>query len=261
MDIKTQRDKLDAAYHLLTRETTTLEKFEKATAILKGIHPDIDRKLSACFKAVKNLRNIEKGEVIEIAAETLPEHTPEQKKKKKALLLFLSLLKDLRSEIKRVRGMYDGVRTDGKVTGHEHMSVLTKAFAFAKGPFGLVTAAAVVIVGASAYLHTSSVNVSILNSGCSSISPVVKLPVPVPGLKLPTDTIEDGEQGTAVVPNIKVRVDGTEKGVLTLSVLGFNGSYTTGTDVEILFDGRSLSGSQTDIDLGTSKEHELVIRC
>ena len=202
--------KLDAAFTLLTQETTTFEKFDHIRSLIKGIHPDIDKHLATCSDAIKQLKKVQKGDIISLSAEALSEDTQEQKKRKKALLFFISCWKDLNAEVKRIQDLYNQQQAEGKTSQNHHVSTLGKVFTFAKGPLGLITLAALGIVGASLYIKSSFVTITIKNSGCSPITPIVKLPVSIPGIKLPTNTIADGGQDTASVPPLSVIVDGTK---------------------------------------------------
>ncbi len=192
LDPKQQREKLEAAYRLLMEDMTTYEKFEKIRTLTKGLHPKLDGALDTASGALKQLKHVHEGNVIELTAEGLPEHTEEQKKRKKHLLLFISTWKNLRSEVKRVQGIYAAETADGSGAGHHHISTAGKIFSLAKGPFGLITLAAVGIVGAGMLLQNSSVSVQIANQGCAPLTPTIKMPVSIPGLKLPENSIGDG---------------------------------------------------------------------
>lgn len=259
-----QKEKIDAALQLLLEETTTFTKFEKIRILIKGINPQIDKTLSTCSDVVKKIKKIQKGEIIELSLGALPENTEEQKKRKKYLLLFLFSWKDLRGEVAKVQKLYQQQSSDGKMTAQEHLASASKLTATAKGPFGLITALAVVIVGtgaAFAYLNSTAVNITIKNQGCSPIIPVVKLPVSIPGIKLPTETIPSGGQAVASVPSFTVTVDGTKKGSVVISAFKFTMEYHLGGSNNLIFDGQSLVGKSTTIDLSSSKNHELIINC
>jgi len=93
-------------------------------------------------KALSDLEKFQKGEMIELTAEHLPENTEEEKKRKKALLWFIRNWKSLHSEVDRVKkefekgtqGTEQKIQSGGRIVG------------FAKGPFGLMTALAIIIV-------------------------------------------------------------------------------------------------------------------
>lgn len=254
---KIQREKIDAAYRLLTEETTTFGKFEKVRTLVKGLNPKIDLALAECSRVISKLRKIQKGEVIELAAEGLGEDTPQKKRRKKALLLFLGRWKTLKAEIKRVKEIYQHQGTK--------LEKAAQVAHGAKGPWGLITAlavGAVAVGGILAYLNSAAVSVIIKNNGCAPITPVVNYKVAIPGLSLPTETIGDGGQAEAKLPPLTVAVDGSRRDLITISTLGLSMNYELGGEgIDLIFDGESLVGRQTTINLGESETHELVIKC
>lgn len=263
LDPKTNKEKIDAALQLLLDDTTTFAKFEKIRTLIKGINPKIDQSLEICSKGIKTLKRLQTGDIIELTAAGLPEGSPEQKKRKKALLFFISSWKGLKGEVARVQKLYAENSADGEVTKQEHIATAGKLAAASKGPFGLITGLAVIIAGAGAalaFLNFSAVNITIKNQGCSPITPIVKLPVPIPGVKLPTETISSGGTAVASVPPFTVTVDGTQRGSVVLSALKFTMEYNLGS-ADLIFDGQSLVGKSTTINLGSSKNHELILRC
>jgi hypothetical protein len=133
------KEKILAAYKLLDEDSTTKEKFESVKELLKGINPKVDQTLIKVSKAWDDLEKIEQGEVIELSAEHLPEDTEEQKKRKKRVLLLIRSWNDLKNEVERVKTELENSKPDGK----ESFSKITS---FAKGPFGIVTILAIVIV-------------------------------------------------------------------------------------------------------------------
>ncbi len=262
---KIQKEKIDAALQLLLEETTTFAKFEKIRILIKGVNPQIDLALEKCSGGLKTLKRIQAGDIIELTAANLPEHTPEHKKRKKALLLFITSWKNLKSEVERVKKLYQEQNADGKVTSQEQLATAGKLMGTAKGPFGLITALAVAVVGVGgvlAFLNFSAVDITIKNRGCSPITPVVRLPVSIPGIKLPTETIPSGGQAEASVPPFTVTVDGTKKGSVVISALKFTMEYHLGgANNDLIFDSQSLIGKSTTIDLSSSKNHELIVSC
>ncbi|MBI3379157.1 hypothetical protein HY029_00180 [Candidatus Gottesmanbacteria bacterium] len=264
LDPKTNKEKIDAAMQLLLEETTTVTKFEKIRILIKGINPKLDKTLESCSKGIKTLKRLQAGDVIELTATNLPEQTEEQKKRKKALLFLISSWKNLRAEVARVQKLFNEQAKEGKVTTQEQLATTGKLISTSKGPFGLITALAVLIVGvgaALAYLNYSAVSITIKNQGCSPITPVVELPVPIPGIKLPTETINSGGQAVASVPPFTVNVDGTRRGLVVISAFKFNMEYNFGGNTNLIFDNQSLVGKNTTINLGSSKTHELILSC
>ncbi len=260
-----QKDKIEAARALLTEDLTTIGKFEQVRTLLSGINPTVDKTLAEASSAISTLKKMQEGDIVHLTTSHLPEHTEEQKKRKKALLAFITSWKKLKAEVARVQKLYDAKGSDGKITVEEHAEVLTKAATTAKGPFGLITVLAVGIVavgGLLTYLHLSQVSIVIKNRGCRSIDPQVKLPVAIPGIELPTNSIPDGGQAVAKLPPFSLSADGTQPNHVTLSSFGLTMTYNLpGSSTDFIFDHKSLIGQQTNINLGSSKEHELVVSC
>lgn len=148
MDYKQTKERLLTAEKLLNESSTTREKINALRTILHGINPRIDNLVDSCMRELGKLEKLKKGEVIELSVETLPEGTEEQKKRKKALLLFLRYWKDLKSEVSRIRGEFE----QKKESPREQIKSAGRIVALAKGPLGIITAVAVVaVVGASIF--------------------------------------------------------------------------------------------------------------
>ena len=130
-----QREKIDAAWRLLTEETTSFGKFEKVRTLVKGLNPRVDKTLAEAGKIISKLKKIQKGEVITLAAENLGEDTPQKKKRKKALLLFLARWKTLKAEVKRVKEIH-------QAHNKSNLETAAQVAHGAKGPWGLITAEA-----------------------------------------------------------------------------------------------------------------------
>lgn len=139
--------KLNSALQLLSGADISVSSFANILTLIKGIHPEIDKKLAVCSQALDKVQKLQSGDIISLSAESLPEETEEEKKRKKILLFFINSIKDLQSEIKRVK-------TEMSQTNSSGQSVMSwgRIIKFAKGPFGLVTALALVIVGISLLL-------------------------------------------------------------------------------------------------------------
>lgn len=262
---KIQREKIEAAYRLLTEETTTFGKFEKIRTLAKGFNPKIDQALAECSRVVSKLKKIQRGEVIELAAERLGEDTPQKKKRKKMLLLFLGRWKTLKAEVKRVREIYQSHKESQDSGVKKNLETAAHVAHGAKGPWGLITGlavGAVAVGGILAYLNSAAVSVIIKNNGCAPITPVVNAPVSIPGISLPSSTIGDGEAAEAKLPPLTVAVDGSRRDLITISTLGLTMNYELGGEgINLIFNGESLVGRQTTVNLGESKTHELIIRC
>lgn len=148
MDPLDTKKRIFAAHKLLTEKTTSKQKLESVKTLIKGISPRIDELLENSSKALSDLEKFQKGEVIELTAEHLPENTEEEKKRKKALLWFIRNWKSLHSEIDRVKKEFE----QGKQGAEQQVASTGKIIAFAKGPIGVTTALAVmVIIGLSVF--------------------------------------------------------------------------------------------------------------
>lgn len=155
-----------ASYKLLQSDAfITREKFEAIRILVKGIDTQVDKALHACSTALAHLEKIQKNEIIELSAELLPETTEEEKKRKKALLLFIRSWQQLQVEITRVKSELEAANQSDNAHSHSHNQMIhySKIAAFAKGPFGILTLAAIAIVGVQLFLannrtHTLSNN-------------------------------------------------------------------------------------------------------
>ena len=152
MDKNATQKRIEAGYQLLQENTTTRQKFELIRTLLKGINPKIDQSLETVSKLLSDVEKISNNEIIELSAEYLPENTDEEKRRKKALLSFIKNWKQLRSEVERVRGEFENEKqgkSDTKAQG------LGKIIVGSKGPFGIVTIVALVIVGTVLFFNSS----------------------------------------------------------------------------------------------------------
>ena len=255
MNYKEAQKKNEAAQNILSDSQTTPAKIRSLTALLGGINPKLDVLLKEVNGAISHVEKIEKMQVIELTIEALPEMTPKDKRRKKALILLLKFWGDLKGEVARVQKefaqahehpQHGNVRAFGNITGA------------AKGPLGVITLIAVGIVA----LNSISVPVTIVNDGCDPIVPVTSVSINIPGLRLPDQPIPPGGSATAMLPPIPLRVDGTKRDSLVLS--GFKQQYAFYMDssgIDILYNGRSLIGKETDIKLTRDTKQELIIRC
>lgn len=150
------REKFLAARKLLIGETTSIEKFESVRVLMKSLNPKVDKTLVACSKAISTIENLQKGDVISLSADNLPENTEEEKKRKKAIVAFIKFYKELGSEVERVLNHLTA-KEDGQKGLEEQVSGFGKIAALAKGPFGLITVAAVLIVGSLILIRGNTV--------------------------------------------------------------------------------------------------------
>ncbi len=253
---KELRAQLEAAHTLLGGDTTTLEKIEKLKVLLTGISPALDTKLDAVFKTYSNLKSSLQGDLIHLSVQGLPEVTTEEKKRKKALIVFITSWKTLKSEVSRVQGYYSNSESGGVSIGS-----VAKTGLFAKGPFGLITLVAVVIVGIGLLLCSSTTTIEIQNLGCSPLSVPAELPFKIPGISLPTQPIVSGTPGFITIPKLTVSVRSTSSSI-SATVLGQTGSYSLPARVtSVRFDDQSLLNQNTTLRLGDSSNHHLTIEC
>lgn len=260
MKYKDINRRLLAAEKLLSGRTTTRTKFESIRKLIKGIDPKLDKKFSWASKALKKVEKVKKGEVINLALEALPEKTPEQKRRKKAIFLFLRYWKQLKSEVKRVKKELKsekGNKKSAKSQAVKQVSKLTRVIRLAKGPLGLITIAAALVV----VLQSVSVRVIIKNDGCETIKPLVSVAIKLPGLSLPRESIPDGGQATATVPPLKFKVVSSANSI-DLRAVGQNFHFDfEGEGIDVLFNGSSILGKTTQVNFGSKSEHEIILRC
>lgn len=138
-------EKINAAYNLLQEDVLSLAAFSQVVTLLKGIHPTLDKKLAISSELLEKLQKVQNGDVISLSADLLPEETEKEKKRKKALIFFINSLNNLKSEMKRVE---KELQTDNSP------QTFGKIVYGAKGPFGIITLIAVIIVGISLYANT-----------------------------------------------------------------------------------------------------------
>lgn len=137
------------ALKLLTQETTSIEKFESIKTILAGQNEKLDRILENCTGALLKIDNLAKGDVISLVADAIPAKSEEEKRRKKAILLFIKYTKELKTEVERINTQLGQKNTNQ--TGN-----FAKIFALAKGPLGIITILALLI--ALALVAARSVN-------------------------------------------------------------------------------------------------------
>lgn len=241
----------DAAMALLSESSTTLEKVRSAAGLLKGINKRLDSLAATCETVCASLELASQGAYIELGAMNLPEETDEQKKRKKLLLLFIRSWEDLKSEVSRVQSEL--------AQGHsvQDSSFWKNVLVGAAGPLAVIT---LVAVGIGVMIQTS-VDIVIENRGCGTLT-ASESGVSIPGLVLPAGSIESGESEVATIPPLPLTADGTVSGVLTLSSLSFSFDFNFGSQVDdITFDGESLLGNKTELDLGGAQSHTLSLYC
>ena len=240
-------ERLSAAQAICSDTSLTPQKFSHLQKLLKGVSPTLDTALSRVVGEWNKLERVQKGEVVSLIAHELPEHTEDEKKRKKAFLFFLSAWKDLQKEVVRVRGelSHQGVRGWGNILGA------------VKGPLGIITVLAVGWV----LLEATSVEIAVKNNGCDTMYPTSYAHIPLPGISLPKESISNGEAGMVRLPPLNLNVDGTTKGTITLSAFHFNYAFDVPSKVTITFDGETLNKVKTSLHLGSQKHHDLIVSC
>jgi hypothetical protein len=251
MDHKAMARRIEAAQAILTAKELDHSSFESLRKLLAGIDPKLDTVLASAGKAFRNADQLLKGDVMELVLENIPDVTPEDKKRKKAILLFLKFWNDLKSEVARVEKELAHAQSS-------HTNPAGNILAAAKGPLGLITLIAVGIVA----LKMTEVTVRIQNSGCDPMTPVANFSVNIPGLRLPKETIATGGEGIAVLPPLTATVNATNANLVRLNLYGMTYDFgLSDPGIRLIFDGQTLNGTTTKIDLGSAKEHTLLVQC
>jgi len=138
---------------------------------------------------------------------------------------------------------------------------LPKGFGLGSIVLGGFIVSAVAVGVAVTYLSFASVKVVIKNQGCETINTVAWMPVKFPGLELPNEPIPSGGSATAKVPPLTFMVDSTG-GSVKLSAFSLNMKFDlTEPGIDFIFNGSSLLGNLTEINLGQRPQHELVVKC
>lgn len=151
--------KIRAAHKLLYQDEINFYTFEQIRKLLKGLNPKIDQTLKDCSKAYKNLIRIQRKNVIHLSLKNIPTKTEKDKERKKALLLFLKYFRKLKNEIKRLEKQIKIGKKDNSFS--ERSSNTSRFITTAKGPFGIITITALIIVGGIALINkTTNSNLS-----------------------------------------------------------------------------------------------------
>lgn len=181
--------RMTAAYKLLWEEATNREKFEHIRTLIKGINTSVDKHLETCSKTLSDYEKLQKGEVIELTAEHLLENTEQEKKRKKALLLFIKSWKDLRSEVERIKEELENNQTqDTNQSLDKNLTTGGKIIQHAKGPYGIITLIAFVGVSAYFFINSQKPN-NTPSTGTSSYSKSLIKVIVVNGKQIPLDKV------------------------------------------------------------------------
>ncbi len=256
MDPKTIKKRVLAAADLLSSPTLSKQKVDDLMTLLGGINPTLDRTLAEIKRTWNHFDRLQAGEVIELTLEAIPTATEKDKKRKKYLLLLLSLWRDLKAEVKRVEAEVSSaaVASDTATKAGSFWSVI----AGAKGPLGIAT----ILAAGWVALQATAVSVSIINQDCAPFTPIVSLPFPVAGISLPRETIPDGGSGVATLPPLTVTVDGTAPRSVKLTALNLSMNFDLNSSgINLTLDGEPLLGAVRTIRLADKKSHTLTISC
>lgn len=150
MKLPQGREKINEVILLMSFDSTSFAKVEKVLSLMHGVDPRLDMKLDTVSRALFALKNIQEGDVVELVAENLPEGSESEKKKKKALLFFIKSWRELREEVERVKVELDSVKNQSL---DQQAASFAKIATFAKGPFGIVTVVAIILVGGFALVR------------------------------------------------------------------------------------------------------------
>lgn len=154
MDLRETRKRLIAAHEILESSTVGRKEFEALRRLLAGINADVDRRLESVSKAWRKVDQVKKGEVVDLSAEALPEQTEEERKRKKALLLFLRRWRGLRGVVKKVQAEIERGEQGKTRAPKEQVKGLGKSLFLAKSAFAALGALAVAIVGSYFYVRS-----------------------------------------------------------------------------------------------------------
>ena len=96
------KKRLTAAAAVFSDSSTPKEKLNAIRIILKGIHPELESHLVGAESELGKVEKVLGGELLSLSAEAMPEGTEEEKRRKKAVLGFFTLLSQLKKEIARI---------------------------------------------------------------------------------------------------------------------------------------------------------------
>lgn len=259
--INNDKTKLKAALSLLCEDKTTYGKVKDLSKIIGGLNPDLDKKVKKLTVTVDKLHAVKEGDVIDLTLENLPENTKKQKDRKKLILLLIKDWKNLKSEVQRLDDLYTSASSTG-VLSKQSVVKTGKIAATAKGPLGVITIIAAVIVAGAKYIDSKSVTIEVINDGCLPIPPISERKINIPGLRMPSSIIGTNKSDTVKLPALKIVTSLIKTGEFCINVLGYSQNFhLPGEYDEITLNGNKLMGKQTEIDLSQSKIHELVISC
>jgi hypothetical protein len=246
--------RLLAAHDLILGEMTSREKFNNIRTLILGLNPKIDEHLNTIEKHLSTWDQVEKGDVVMLSAENLPENTEEEKKRKKWLLFLITSWRQLGSEVQRV----SAEMANSPQSGAGQTSMWGRIFKGAKGPLGVITVVAVGLVA----LQQTSVPLTIQNKGCGTLHVGGGMPISIPGFSIPTDPIPSGGSAVATIPPLTFTVDGSQPGSLVLTSLNFSFTFNLPLNItDVTYNGTSLLGENTELRLSEDGERVLALVC
>jgi|GEM_PF-1865302 len=259
MDHRDAKKRLLAAQTLLLEPSTSVEKFSSIKKLIKGINPSLDHLLEHTERELVTLERMLKLDVIPLALEKLPQNTPEEKRRKRAIVFFFEHWNQLKGEVSRVQAEINAAQSSPDTVhkgGH-----LARILNFAKGPFASVTVIAVVLVGAGTWTSKSSVQINIKNVGCPTMIPSSSMPNFIPGISFPTEPIKTGSTAIVRLPGVPIVFDGSKKGELLVTSFKLHMTFELGAITDATFDNEELMGHLTEIHLGDKPTHFLELIC
>lgn len=181
------------------------------------------------------------------------------------------LSEDIKTNLKKAENVLDE-SSDGlsnvcktlQVDVQGAIKFLPKTGFFQNLVFGSVIVGAVVIGTGVVLLNRKTVSILIHNQGCGLIQPpvLVGMPVKLPGLQLFNHPIPDGGRAEVKLLPVPITVDTTTKGQFSIGFLGATSpGINLGSDIEFIFDGKSLSNSRQTLNLSETPRHELIVSC
>ncbi len=218
MDPKDAYARLEAAHAILKESSTTRNKFESVRTLVRGVNPRCDTLLTECSTALTRIDKLKEGDIIEVSAELLPETTEKEKKRKKAVLLFIRSWKQLHDEVHRLKKELSDSRERDTSSGDKAVRA-GKIVAGAKGPLGIITVAAVCIAAVLIWANQPE-SQSENDTAVQTIEVISFGEKQIPLTELAARTGQDCTNGTRDVPHYHAG----------------NGSDVKTTDGEILAD-------------------------
>lgn|GEM_PF-3436579 len=253
------RAQLEAAHDLLTESTTSLQKLEKIQTLVYGINPRLDKKLSAAFSAYRSLKKVGEGDIVHLTVHSLPVATSADRRRKKALLLFLSTWKSLQAEVARLSGYVEGIKSDPSARSVASKAVKTAAFS--KGPLGIITLLAASVLGVSLLAKNSLVTVTVENNNCPPFSLTPNSIGSLSGISLTRAPITPSSLGVLRLPPVSFSLT-SDSSSLSFSLFAKKLSFSLPQEVTgVTFDGTQLLGRTTALDLKPSSTHTLSVTC